>query len=382
MEFSLSEEDRMVQSLARQIAETELAPGAARRDSEGRPDQKLFEPLAAAGLMGLPYPEAVGGGGGTTLQYALTVAELAKACASTALSYAAHVSLGCGSLYYLGDDAQQQRYLRPAAQGDYLVAFGLTEPGAGSDAGATATRAVASGDHFVLNGSKCFITNAASAGVTIVTAVTEPGIGAKGISAFIVPKGTPGFRASAAYDKMGMRASETAEISLEDCTIPAENRIGEPGEGFRGFLRVLDGGRISIAALGLGIAEASLDAALRYVNERVQFGQPIGRFQSIQFRLADLATELELGRMAVWRAAWLKDVGQPFGKEAAMAKLYTSELATRAANAAIQVHGGYGYIREYPVERYLRDAKLLEIGEGTSEIQRLVIARHLGVGKG
>ena len=379
MDFVLSEEDRMIQALAREVAEKEIAPGASERDAEGRMDPALFDKLGAVGLMGIPYPERYGGSGGTTLQYALCVEEIAKVCASTALSYAAHTSLGCGTLYQLGSEEQKQRYLVPAAQGQMLLSFGLTEPGAGSDAGATRTRADLQGDEVVLNGSKCFITNAVSAGATIVTALTEPGAGARGISAFIVPKGTPGFEASAAYDKLGMRASETAEIVLHDCRVPIANRIGEPGTGFAGFLSVLDGGRISIAALSLGIAEACLAAAVRYAKERTQFGRPIGQFQGISFRLADMATEIELSRLAVWRAAWLKDQGLPFGKEAAMAKLFASETASRAANAAIQVHGGYGYIREYPVERYLRDAKLLEIGEGTSEIQRVVIGRHLGL---
>jgi len=379
MDFALSEEDRMVQSLARDFAERELAPGAAERDEASRPMTDVFPKLGALGLSGVPVAEEYGGAGGTTLQYALVVEEFARVCASTALSYAAHISLGLGSLSILGSEEQKMKYLTPGARGIYPVAFGLTEPGAGSDAAGTRTTAIRDGDAWVISGSKCFITNGESAGVAVITAVTDPESGPDGISAFIVPRGTPGFTARSTYDKMGMRASETSELFFDECRIPAEMMAGEPGAGFRGFMKVLDGGRISIGALAVGVAQASLDAALRYVGERRQFGRAIGTFQAVQFKLADMATEIELARTLVHKAAWLKDAGQPYGKIAGMAKLFASEAAVRAADEAIQIHGGYGYIREYPVERFYRDAKLLEIGEGTSEIQRLVIARHLGL---
>lgn len=379
MDFALTEEDRMIQSLARDFAEKELAPQAARRDEAAEPNLGIFEKLGSVGLSGVPVPEAYGGAGGSTLQYAIVVEEFARVCGSTALSYAAHVSLGLGSLSILGNEEQKEKYLQPAAKGIFPAAFGLTEPGAGSDAAGTRTTARWDGSAWVINGSKQFITNGESAGVTVITAVTDPEKGSKGISAFIIPRGTPGFKARSTYDKMGMRASETSELVFTDCRVPKENMAGDEGAGFFAFMKVLDGGRISIGALGVGIAQASLEASLKYVQERKQFGKPIGTFQAIQFKLADMAMEVELARTLVHKAAWLKDQGQPYGKVAGMAKLFASEAAVRAADQAIQIHGGYGYIREYPVERYYRDAKLLEIGEGTSEIQRLVIARHLGL---
>lgn len=382
MDFGLTQEDRMIRKLARDFAERELAPEARERDEKGEPDPDLIPRLGKVGLSGLPIPEAYGGGGGTTVQYALVIEEFARVCASSALSYAAHVSLGLGTLLLLGDETQKEKYLKPGAQGLMPVAFGLTEPGAGSDAAGTRTTARRDGDSWVLNGSKCFITNGESAGCAVVTAVTDPTKGPDGISAFIVPKGTPGFTARSTYDKMGMRASETSELLFEDCRIPLSNLAGDLGKGFRGFMKILDGGRISIGALAVGIAQAALEASLKYASERKQFQRPIGTFEAIQFKIADMATSVELARTLVLKAAWLKDQGEPYGKVAGMAKLFASEAAKRAADEAIQIHGGYGYIREYPVERYLRDAKLLEIGEGTSEIQRLVIARHLGLREG
>ena len=380
MDFALAEEDRMVQETVREFAQRELLPGASARDREGAFDLGIYRKMAELGLMGLPIAETWGGTGGTYLQYAIAVEEISRVCASTGLSYAAHVSLGLGSLNLLGSDEQKRRYLAPAAQGEFLVAFGLTEAGAGSDAGGTSTKARKVDGGWLLSGSKAFITNAASAGVSVITAVTDPGEGSRGISAFLVPKGNEGFYPSTAYDKMGMRASETAEIELRDALVPDDAMLGSRGQGFRGFLEVLDGGRISIGAIGVGIAQAALDAALLYAQTREQFGQKIGQFQAIQFKLADMAMEVEMARLLVYKAAWLKDQHLPFGQVAAMAKLYASEAAMRAATQAVQIHGGNGYIREYPVERYLRDAKLLEIGEGTSEIQRMVIARGLGLG--
>jgi len=380
MDFALAEEDRMVQDTVREFAQRELLPGASARDREGTFDLEIYRKMAGLGLMGLPIAEAWGGTGGTYLQYAIAVEEISRVCASTGLSYAAHVSLGLGSLNLLGNDEQKARYLVPAAQGEFLVAFGLTEAGAGSDAGGTSTKARKVDGGWLLSGSKAFITNAVSAGVSVITAVTDPGEGSRGISTFLVPKGTKGFYPSTAYDKMGMRASETAEIELRDVFVTDDAMLGSRGQGFRGFLEVLDGGRISIGALGVGIAQAALDAALLYAQTREQFGQKIGQFQAIQFKLADVAMEVEMARLLVYKAAWLKDQHLPFGQVAAMAKLFASEAAMRAATQAVQIHGGNGYTREYPVERYLRDAKLLEIGEGTSEIQRVVIARGLGLG--
>lgn len=305
--------------------------------------------------------------------------EIGRVCGSTGLSYAAAVSLGASPLYYFGTEEQKREFLVPLAKGEGLGSFGLTEPNAGSDAGGTQTKAVLEGDHYTLNGEKCWITNAEYARSITVTAVSgKRDDGRNIISAFIVPKDTPGMTIRSDYDKMGVRGSNTSEIVLEDVKVPKENILGDPQKGFGQFLHTLDGGRISIAALAVGIAQASLDRALAYAKERKQFGQPISKFQAIQFKLADMAMEVELARNMVLKAAWLKDEGKPFTKESAYAKLFASETAFRSANQAIQIHGGYGYMREYEVERFLRDAKLLEIGEGTSEIQRMVIARQLG----
>ena len=326
--------------------------------------------------MGLTVPEEEGGSGAGTIAYALAAEEVARACASTALSYVAAISLGQGALHLFGTDEQKRRYLVPAARGESLVAFGLTEPGAGSDAGATETRARVDGDGFVLDGRKQFITNAHSAAAIVVTAREEGG----GISAFVVDRSAPGLSTSLPYHKMGMRASETAEVVLDGVRVGASDVLGTRGRGLAQFLAVLDGGRISIAALGVGIAQAALDSALAYAHQRRQFGRPIASFQAIQFKLADMATAVELARTATLKAAWLKDRGLPFGQVASMAKLYATESAFRVANEAVQIHGGNGYMADFGVERLLRDAKLLEIGEGTSEIQRLVIARGLGAG--
>ena len=379
MDFSYTSEQQMVQRMARSFANEVIAPNAAELDAEARFPVEIVERMAELGFLGLPIPEEYGGSGLDSICYALAVEEIGRACASTGITLAAHVSLGCAPLYLFGTDEQKLKWLVPAARGQLLAAFGLTEPEAGSDAGATRTTACLEDDHWVINGTKCFITNASRGGLVIVTARTDEGAGTRGISCIIVPTGTPGFSVSKQYEKMGLRASDTVELSLEDCRVPAANLLGARGQGFKQFLQVLDGGRIGIAALSLGIARASLEAAVKYAGERVQFGRPIGKFQAIGFRLADIATRIELARTITHKAAWLKDNKLPFTKEAAMAKLSASEAAVEAALAAIQVHGGYGYMKEYPVERYLRDAKLMEIGEGTSEIQRLVIARQLGL---
>lgn len=379
MNFELTKEQSMIKKMVRDFAEGVIRPRAIEIDKKAEFPEDIFKQMGELGLLGLPFPEEVGGAGGDTLSYALAVEEVGRVCGSTGLSYAAAVSLGASPLYYFGTEKQKEEFLKPLAEGRALGSFGLTEPNAGSDAGGTKTTAVSDGDYYVINGEKCFITNASFAKVIIVTAVTDKSDDGKNlISSIIVPTDTEGVKIKSDYDKMGVRGSDTAEIVLDNVRVPKENVLGEVNKGFKQFLSTLDGGRISIAALGVGIAQASLDKALEYAKERKQFGQSISKFQAIQFKLADMAMEVELARNMVLKAAWLKDKGKPFGKEAAFAKLFASEAAVRAADQAIQIHGGYGYMREYEVERYLRDAKLLEIGEGTSEVQRLVIARYLG----
>ncbi|MYL48578.1 acyl-CoA dehydrogenase [Halobacillus litoralis] len=379
MNFELSKEQEMTRKMVRDFAEDVIAPRAVDIDINSEFPKDIFDEMGNLGLLGIPFPEEYGGSGGDTISYALAVEEIGRVCGSTGLSYAAAVSLGASPIYYFGTEEQKQEFLTPLAKGEGLASFGLTEPNAGSDAGGTKTRAELKGDHYVINGEKCWITNAEYARSITVTAVSGKRDDGKNIiSAFIVPKDTPGMTITSPYDKMGVRGSNTSEIILEDVKVPKENILGDPEKGFKQFLYTLDGGRISIAALAVGIAQASLDRALAYAKERKQFGQPITKFQAIQFKLADMAMEVELARNMVLKAAWLKDQGKNFTKESAYAKLFASETAFRSANQAIQIHGGYGYMREYEVERFLRDAKLLEIGEGTSEIQRLVIARQLG----
>ncbi len=376
--FGLTDEQQALRKMVRSFAEETIAPGAAERDLTGEFPLDIVRQMGKLGLLGLPFSEDEGGTGGGTVSYALAVEEISRVCASTGITYAADLSLGISPIYLFGNQEQKKKYLPSLFRGEYLASFGLTEPEAGSDAGGTRTRARRTDKGWVLNGSKCFITNASYAGVITATAVTDPGKGTKGISAFLVEPGTPGLQINAPYKKLGLNASNTTEIVFEDVEIPAENLLGEENKGFSQFLQILDGGRISIGAMAVGVAQASLDAALKYAKERKQFGKTLSSFQAIQFKLADMATQVELSRLMVLQAAKLKDAHLPFGREAAMAKLHASETATRAALEAIQIHGGYGYMKDYPVERYLRDAKLLEIGEGTSEIQRLVIARYLG----
>lgn len=377
MDFELNEEQRMVREMVREFAQKELAPRAAEVDRTEEFPAENIRKMAELGLMGLPYPEEYGGGGGDYLSYAIAVEEIARACGSTALIYAAHVSLGCGPIYYFGTEAQKRKWLPRLCSGQGLGAFGLTEPEAGSDAGATRTTAVRDGDVYTLNGSKMWITSGAIADVVTCTAKTDPAAGTRGISCFLVEKGTPGFIPGKNEPKMGLKGSVTSALSFENCRVPAENLLGQEGEGYKQMLITLDGGRISIGAMAVGLAQAALDEAKRYAQQRVQFGRPIAEFQAIQWMLADMATEIEAARLMVYRAAAMKDAGLRFTKEAAMAKLFASEVAERAAFKAIQIHGGYGYSREYPVERIYRDQRLCSIGEGTSEIQRLVIARHL-----
>ena len=375
MNFELTKEQAMIKKMVRDFAEEVIRPRAVEIDTKAEFPSDIFDQMGELGLLGIPFPDEYGGSGGDTVSYALAVEEIARVCGSTGLSYAAAVSLGASPLYYFGTDEQKETYLKPLASGKALGSFGLTEPNAGSDAGGTKTTAIIDGEDYIINGEKCFITNASFAKIIIVTAVTGKNEQGKSmISSIIVPADTKGVTITSNYDKMGVRGSDTAEIVLENVRVPRTNVLGEEHKGFNQFLYTLDGGRISIAALGLGIAQASLDKALAYAKDRKQFGNSISKFQAIQFKLADMAMEVELARNMVHKAAWLKDQGKPFGKEAAYAKLFASETAFRSANQAIQIHGGYGYMREYEVERYLRDAKLLEIGEGTSEVQRLVIA--------
>jgi len=379
MNFELTKEQQMIKEMVREFAEKEIAPNAAKWDEEAYFPVDVFKKMGELGLLGIPFPEQYGGAGGDTISYAIAVEEIGRACGGTGLSYAAAVSLGASPIYYFGTEEQKQQWLVPMAKGETLGAFGLTEPNAGSDAGGTRTKAVLDGDEYVINGEKCWITNAGHARQVIVTAVTgKDERGKNVISAIIVPTNTPGFTIRCDYDKMGVRASNTCELVFENVRVPKENVLGDPTKGFKQFLYTLDGGRISIAALAVGIAQAAFEKALQYAKERTQFGQSISKFQAIQFKLADMAMEIELARNMVHKAAWLKDQGKPFTKEAAYAKLFASEAGFRACNQAIQIHGGYGYMKEYGVERHLRDIKLMEIGEGTSEIQRLVIARQLG----
>jgi len=380
MNFDLTKEQKMIKDMVRKFADNEIAPNAEQVDITGEFPIETFKKMGELGLLGIPFPEKYGGVGGDTVSYALAVEEVGRACGSTGLSYAAAISLGASPIYYFGTEEQKDRFLVPLATGESLGSFGLTEPNAGSDAGGTRTRAVLEEDTYVINGEKTFITNAQFASTIIVTAITGKDERGKNIiSAIIVPSDTPGLTIKSNYNKMGVRGSNTSEILLENVRVPKENLLGDPNKGFKQFLYTLDGGRISIGALAVGIAQAAFEAALKYSQERVQFGHTISKFQAIQFKLADMAMEIELARNMVLKAAWLKDNNRQFTKEAAMAKLYASETASRVSNQAIQIHGGYGYMREYAVERYLRDAKLMEIGEGTSEVQRMVIARQLGL---
>lgn len=379
MNFELTKEQSMIRKMVRDFAETVIQPRAIEIDTKAEFPEDIFKQMGELGLLGIPFPEEYGGSGGDTISYALAVEEIGRICGSTGLSYAAAVSLGASPIYYFGTKQQKQDFLKPLASGEGLGAFGLTEPNAGSDSGGTKTTAKVDGDDYIINGEKCFITNASYAKFITVTAVTEFNEnGRNRISAILVPTDPPGVTITSNYDKMGVRGSDTAEIVLNDVRVPRSNLLGTEHKGHPQFLQTLDGGRISIAALGVGIAQAALDKALAYAKERKQFGKSLSNFQAIQFKLADMAMEVELARNMVFKAAWLKDEGKNFSKEAAYAKLFATETATRSANQAIQIHGGYGYMREYEVERYLRDAKLLEIGEGTSEIQRLVIARQIG----
>jgi short-chain 2-methylacyl-CoA dehydrogenase len=375
--YDLTEEQQLLRSTVREFAETKVAPVAEQLDRESRFPYELVAELAELGLMGIPIPEEYGGAGADTVSYAIAVEELTRIDSSVAITMAAHTSLGTMPIYLFGDERQKQEWLPRLASGEGLGAFGLTEPNAGSDAGATRTRAELRDGRWIVNGSKIFITNAGtdiSACVTITAATGE-----NEISNIIVPNGTPGYDISAPMHKLGWHASDTRELSFADCAVPEENLLGPRGNGFAQFMQILDGGRISVAAMGVGLAQGAYDLAFAYAQERQQFGRPISKFQAIQFQLADLSTEIEAGRQLVYRAAWLKDQGKPFGLAAAQAKLYTGLLSNRAVNSALQIHGGYGFMDEFAISRLYRDQKILEIGEGTNEIQRLVIARQLGL---
>ncbi|HET7521213.1 MAG TPA: acyl-CoA dehydrogenase [Candidatus Limnocylindria bacterium] len=377
MDFALSPQHEEIRRTVRDFAEREIAPVADELERRGEFPHDIIRKAAELGLLGVPYPEEVGGTGLDSLAYAITIEELSRASGSVGIIVSAHTSLGCNPLYLAGTPEQKDRYLRPLASGQVIGAYGLTEPGAGSDSRGTRTRAHRDGDAWVLNGSKRFITNAGVAGTYIVTAVTDREAESGKISAFIVEADTPGFSIGRMEEKMGLHASNTGELIFEDCRVPAANLLGEEGEGDKLFLKTLDGGRIGIGAMALGLAQAAYEAASAYARERKQFDRPIASFQGVAFKIADMAVGIDAARLLVYRAAWLKDCGTSYTTEAAMAKLYASEVARQVTNDAIQVHGGYGYVTEYHVERYLRDAKLTEIGEGTSEIQRLVIARNI-----
>ncbi|NOX88102.1 MAG: acyl-CoA dehydrogenase [Calditrichaeota bacterium] len=375
MEFT--EEHKMVRRMVREFARNEVAPKAIEVDEKEIFPHETFKKMAELNLLGLPFEEKYGGAGMDYISYTITLEELARACASTALSYSAHVSLAANPIAQYGSEEQKEKYLKPLATGEKIGSFCLTEPDAGSDAAHIQTTAVKKGNEFILNGSKMFITNAEVADIFVVAAVTDKEKGHRGISNFIVERGMPGFEIGKKERKCGMRASPTCVLHFNDCRVPQENLLGEYNNGYAQFLETLDGGRVGIAAQALGIAKEAFKRAMLYAQERKQFGRLIGDFQAIQFKLADMATKIYAGENMIYHAAWLKQNGKPYKKEAGMAKLFATEAATEIANQAIQIHGGNGYIREYEVERLWRDAKLLEIGEGTSEVQRLVIYRQI-----
>jgi len=375
--LDLTEEHELLRRTVRDFADERVAPVAEELDREHRFPYELVSEMAELGLMGMTISEDYGGAGADTVSYAIAVEELTRVDSSVAITVAAHHSLGTLPIYLYGNEEQKREWVPELASGQKLAAFGLTEAEAGSDAGATRTRAELQDGEWVINGSKMFITNA---GTDITSCVTITAVTGEGeISNIVVPNGTPGYEIAAPMHKLGWRASDTRELSFRDVRVPEGNLLGPRGKGFQQFLEILDGGRISVAAMGLGLAQGAYDLAAAYAKERRQFGKPIATFQAIQFQLADMATEIEAGRNMVYKAAWLKDQGRPFAKEAAMAKLYTGELSHRAANSALQIHGGYGFMDESAISRLYRDQKILEIGEGTNEVQRMVIAKHLGL---
>ncbi len=375
--MQLTEEQKMVRDMVRDFARNELAPRAAEIDETCEFPWDNVRKMAELGLMGVPFPEKWGGSGFDELTYSIAVEEIAKACASTAITMAAHTSIGTVPIHLFGTEEQKKKFLIPLAKGEMIGAFAMTEPNAGSDVSGTETVAVKKGDKYIVNGSKIFCTNAGVAGVMVVTVRMSKTKGTDGITSFLIEKDTPGLVMGKKENKMGWRASDTRQFTLEDAEVPVKNLLGREGEGFKQNMITLEGGRISIAALSLGIAEASMEASISYAAERKQFGRAIGHFQAIRFKIADMAVGIEAGKLLTYHASMLRDRGEPHGVESAIAKLFCSELAMRASCEAVQIHGGYGYIKEYPVERYMRDAKVCEIGEGTSEIQRIIIARNV-----
>jgi short-chain 2-methylacyl-CoA dehydrogenase len=380
MEFELSDDKRLLRATVREFAEQEIAPVAEELDRTKAFPYDLVRRLGELDLMGIPFPEEYGGAGGDSLTYALAVEELARIDSSVAITLCAHTSLGTQPIYLFGSEEQKLEWMPRLCSGEQLGAFGLTEPEAGSDAGNTQTRAALEDGEWVIDGSKQFITNAGTdiSGVVVITAVTGSDNGSKEISNLLVANGTPGYEPGQAYRKMGWNASDTRPLAFTGCRVPADNLVGERGAGLKQFLHVLDIGRIGVAAMGVGLAQGAFDQALAYAKERRAFGKPISSFQAIQGKLADISAEIEATRLLVYKAAWLKDTGRPFTLTAAQAKLKSGRLAVRAAEEAVQIHGGYGYIEEYPVCRFYRDAKILTIGEGTDEVQEMVIARALG----
>ena len=377
MDFQLSDEQLQLKKMVRDFAEREIAPNVIKWDEPGTFPLEIFKELGKLGLMGSIFPTELGGAGMGYVDYVVAIEELSRVDGSVGITVAAHTSLCSNHIFIAGNEDQKKKYISNLATGEFLGAWGLTEPGSGSDAGGARCTATRKGDKWVLNGNKTFITNGHYADVAVVIAVTDRTAHTHGLSAFVVEKGTPGFRAGKKENKLGLRASDTSELIFEDCVIPAGNLLGHEGEGFIDAMKVLDGGRISIASLGLGMAQGAYECSLRYSKERKQFGKPIGEFQAIGFKLADLATEIDAARLLTLRAASMKDAGMKTTMESSMAKLFASEVAVRAANEAVQIHGGYGFIKDYPAEKFYRDVKLCTIGEGTSEIQRLVIARQL-----
>jgi alkylation response protein AidB-like acyl-CoA dehydrogenase len=377
MDFALSEEHRMLQRMVRDFAEREIAPRAEEIDATDEFPEDLFRRMGEVGLLGLPFPPRYGGSDADCHAMVIALEEVARVSGSLAITLDAHTSLCCEPIYSFGTEVQRQRHLPPLARGEKIGAFGLTEPQAGSDAGATQTRAVRCGDEWIINGQKIYITNGSIADVVVFTAKTDPDKGSRGISSFIVEKGTPGFKPGRDEKKMGLKGSVTSELFFEDCRIPAENLLGQENQGYRQFLSTLDAGRVAIAAMAVGLAQGAFERSVAYAKTREQFGRPIADFQAIRWMLADMATEIEAARLMVHRAAWLKDQDRRYTREASMAKLIATEMAERVCHKAIQIHGGYGYVREYEVERMYRDQRLCQIGEGTNEIQRLVISRDV-----
>ena len=379
MDFELAEEQKAFKSMVRQFVEKELKLRASKIDREGEFPWDIIKKLGKLGLMGMTVPREYGGAGIDRVSYMLALEEIARVCGSTAITVEAHNSLGVGHIYEKGTEEQRRKYLPMLTSGEHIAAWALTEPNAGSDAASIQTTAILEGDEWVINGTKHFITSGSIASVVVVMAKTDKNKGAKGISAFIVEKGTPGLKYGVEEDKLGLRGSVTSELIFEDCRVPKENLLGEINMGFIGAMNILDRGRTAIGAMSVGIAQGALEQSIAYAKQREQFGRPISKFQAIQWMIADMATEIEAARLLVMRAAYLEDKGERFTREAAMAKLFASEMATRTARKAIQIHGGYGYMRDFPLERFFRDVKLCEIGEGTSEVQRMVIARQLGL---